>query len=124
MIKIVSFNDVNVNEEFIYLAKTYRKIIKPNGKVGAMDTVSQLIFPDCKHWVTCFVFRPDTNFEIPTANPDRTNFSIINNEDGELYNIISLTPPQIRLLKWLCDNDFISEDIVINETSPITITEI
>ena len=124
MMKVIPFDDVNVNEEFIYLAKTYRKIIKPNGKVGAMDTVSKLIFPDCKHWTTCSVSRSDTNSETITANSNRTNFSIINSENGELYNIISLTPSQIRLLKWLCDNDFISEDIIINETPPIKVTEI
>ena len=97
MIKLVSFDDVKVNEEFIYLSKTYRKIIKPSGKVGALDTVSQLIFPDCKYWVDCFVFRSDVNSEITKTNTDRTNFSIASN-DGELYNIIALTPSQTRLL--------------------------
>ena len=124
MMKIVAFKDVNVDEEFIYLARTYRKVIKPNGKIGALDTVSQQIYPDCNRWTTCYVSRSDTNSETITANSNRTNFSIINNEDGELYDIISLTPSQIRLLKWLCDHDFISEDIVINETSPIKVTEI
>lgn len=124
MMKVIPFKDVNDKEEFIYLAKTYRKIITSTGRIGAVDTVSQQIYSDCNHWTTCFVSRPDTNSETITANPNRTNFSIINNEDGELYDIISLTPSQIRLLKWLCDNDFISEDIVINETSSIKVTEI
>ena len=123
MMKVIPFNDVNVNEEFIYLAKTYRKIIKPNGKVGAMDTVSKLIFPDCKHWTTCCVSRSDTVSEITNTNPNRTNFSIIG-DNGELYNIISLTPSQIRLLKWLDDNGYISEDINIEKTSSFKVIEI
>ena len=123
MMKIVAFKDVNIDEEFIYLARTYRKIIKPNGKIGALDTVSQQIYPDCNRWTTCYVSRSDTASEITKTNSNRTNFSIIS-DNGELYNIISLTPSQTRLLKWLCDNEFISEDIVINETSPTTITEI
>ena len=124
MMKVIPFKDVNVDEEFVYLAKTYRKIVKPNGKVGAIDIVSKLIFPDCNHWTTCCVSRSDTVSEITTANPNRTNFSITNSEEGELYDIISLTPSQIRLVKWLCDHDFISEDIVINEVSSIKVTEI
>ena len=124
MIEIVSFKNVKDNEEFVYLDHAYRKVIEPNGKVGALNLISQQIYSDCEYWTNCFVFRSDTNSEITTDNSNRTNFSIINNESGELYNIISLTFPQTKLLKWLCNNDFISEDIVINETSPITITEI
>lgn len=123
MMKVIPFKDVNVDEEFVYLAKTYRKIVKPNGKVGAIDTVSKLIFPDCNHWTTCYVSRSDTVSETITANPNRTNFSIIGN-DGELYNVISLTPPQIRLLEWLDDNGYISEDINIEKTSSFKIIEI
>ena len=123
MMKVIPFNDVNVNEEFIYLAKTYRKIIKPNGKVGAMDTVSQLIFPDCKHWTTCFVSRSDTVSEITNTNPNRTNFSIVGN-DGELYNIVSLTPSQTRLLDWLDDNGYLSDAINIEKAPSIKVIEV
>lgn len=123
MMKIVAFKDVNVDEEFVYLAKTYRKIVKPNGKVGAIDIVSKLIFPDCNHWTTCCVSRSDTVSEITQTNPNRTNFSIISDR-GELYNIISLTPSQIRLLEWLEDNGYISDDINIEKTSSLKIIEI
>ena len=123
MMKVIPFNDVNVNEEFIYLAKTYRKIIKPNGKVGAMDTVSKLIFPDCKHWTTCFVSRSDTVSEITNTNPNRTNFSIVGN-DGELYNIVSLTPSQTRLLDWLDDNGYLSDAINIEKAPSIKVIEV
>ena len=117
MMKIVTFKDVNIDEEFFYRSRTYRKVIKPNGKVGALDLVSQQIYPDCKHWTECFVSCSDTN------SPNRTNFSIIG-DSGELYNIISLTPSQIRLLKWLDDNGYISEDINIEKTSSIKVIEI
>ena len=119
MMKIVSFKDVNVNEEFKYLSRTYRKIVKPNGKVGALDLISQQIYPDCKYWTECCVSRPDTKPEKST----RTNFSIIG-DDGELYNIIALTPSQIRLLEWLDDNGYITEDINIEKTSSMKIIEI
>lgn len=124
MIIAVSFNDVKVNEDFLYLSKGYRKIVKPNGKIGAMDLISQQIYPDCKHWINCFVFRSDTQpAEITSTNPNRTTFSIVNN-DGELYDIIALTPSQKRLIEWLGDNEYLSEDITIVETSPMKITEI
>ena len=123
MMKIVAFKDVNVDEEFIYLARTYRKVIKPNGKIGALDTVSQQIYPDCNRWTTCYVSRSDTVSEITKTNPNRTNFSIVG-DDGTLYNIISLTPSQIRLLKWLDDNGYISEDINIEKTSSFKVIEI
>ena len=123
MMKVIPFKDVNVDEEFVYLAKTYRKIIKPNGKVGAIDIVSKLIFPDCNHWTTCCVSRSDTVSEITQTNPNRTNFSIINN-DGELLDIISLTPSQVRLLEWLGDNEYLSEDLIITTTDPKKVIEI
>ena len=123
MMKIVAFKDVNIDEEFIYLARTYRKVIKPNGKIGALDTVSQQIYPDCNRWTTCYVSRSDTVSEITKTNPNRTNFSIIG-DNGELYNIISLTPSQIRLLKWLDDNDYLVEDINIEKTSLFKVIEI
>ena len=123
MMKIVAFKDVNIDEEFIYLARTYRKVIKPNGKIGALDTISQQIYPDCNRWTTCYVSRSDTASEITKTNPNRTNFSIVG-DDGTLYNIISLTPSQIRLLKWLDDNGYISEDINIEETTSFKVIEI
>ena len=120
MIKTVSFDDVKVNEEFVYLSRTYRKVIKPNGKVGALDTVSQQISPDCKHWITCFVFRSDVNSEITKTNPNRTNFSIVN-FDGECHNIISLTDSQIKFLEWLDNNGYISDDINIEKAPTIQV---
>ena len=123
MMKVIPFKDVNVDEEFVYLAKTYRKIVKPNGKVGAIDTVSKLIFPDCNHWTTCYVSRSDTVSEITQTNPNRTNFSIVGN-DGELYNIISLTPSQTRLLDWLDDNGYLSDDINIEKAPSIKVIEV
>ena len=123
MMKVIPFKDVNVDEEFIYLAKTYRKIVKPNGKVGAIDIVSKLIFPDCNHWTTCCVSRSDTVSEITQTNPNRTNFSIVGN-DGELYNIISLTPSQARLLDWLDDNGYLSDDINIEKAPSIKVIEV
>lgn len=123
MMKVVPFKDVNVDEEFVYLAKTYRKIVKPNGKVGAIDIVSKLIFPDCNHWTTCYVSRSDTVSEITQTNPNRTNFSIVGN-DGELYNIISLTPSQTRLLDWLDDNGYLSDDINIEKAPSIKVIEV
>lgn len=123
MMKVIPFKDVNVDEEFVYLTKTYRKIVKPNGKVGAIDIVSKLIFPDCNHWTTCCVSRSDTVSEITQTNPNRTNFSIVGN-DGELYNIISLTPSQTRLLDWLDDNGYLSDDINIEKAPSIKVIEI
>lgn len=123
MMRVIPFKDVNVDEEFIYLAKTYRKIVKPNGKVGAIDIVSKLIFPDCNHWTTCYVSRSDTVSEITQTNPNRTNFSIVGN-DGELYNIISLTPSQTRLLDWLDDNGYLSDDINIEKAPSIKVIEV
>lgn len=123
MMKVIPFKDVNVDEEFVYLAKTYRKIVKPNGKVGAIDIVSKLIFPDCNHWTTCYVSRSDTVSEITQTNPNRTNFSIVGN-DGELYNIISLTPSQTRLLDWLDDNGYLSDDINIEKAPSIKVIEV
>ena len=123
MMKVIPFKDVNVDEEFIYLARTYRKVIKPNGKIGALDTVSQQIYPDCNRWTTCYVSRSDTASEITKTNPDRKTFSIINN-DGELLDIISLTPSQVRLLEWLGDNEYLSEDLIITTTNPKKVIEI
>lgn len=123
MMKVIPFKDVNVDEEFIYLAKTYRKIVKPNGKVGAIDIVSKLIFPDCNHWTACYVSRSDTVSEITQTNPNRTNFSIVGN-DGELYNIISLTPSQTRLLDWLDDNGYLSDGINIEKAPSIKVIEV
>ena len=123
MMKVIPFKDVNVDEEFVYLAKTYRKIVKPNGKVGAIDIVSKLIFPDCNHWTTCYVSRSDTVSEITQTNPNRTNFSIVGN-DGELYNIISLTSSQARLLDWLDDNGYLSDDINIEKAPSIKVIEV
>ena len=123
MMKIVAFKDVNVDEEFIYLARTYRKVIKPNGKIGALDTVSQQIYPDCNRWTTCYVSRSDTVSEITKTSPNRTNFSIVGN-DGELYNIISLTPSQTRLLDWLDNNGYLSDGINIEKAPSIKVIEV
>ena len=123
MIEIVSFKNVKDNEEFVYLDHAYRKVITSTGRVGALNLISQQIYPDCEYWTNCFVFRSDTNSEITKTTPNRTNFSIVGN-DGELYNIISLTPSQIRLLKWLDDNGYISEDINIEKTSSFKVIEI
>ena len=113
-----TFNAMELGTEFVYLGRRYKKITKPNGKVGAIDLITQVIYPDCKHWTSCIVSIPDKK-----DTPNRTNFSIIG-DSGELYNIISLTPSQIRLLKWLDDNGYISEDINIEKTSSFKVIEI
>ena len=118
MIIETTFNAMELGTEFMYHGRQYKKITKPNGKVGAIDLITQVIYPDCKHWTSCIVDIPDKK-----DTPNRTNFSIIGN-DGELYNIISLTPSQIRLLEWLDDNGYISEDINIEKTSSFNIIEI
>ena len=123
MIEIVSFKNVKDNEEFVYLDHAYRKVITSTGRVGALNLISQQIYPDCEYWTNCFVFRSDTNSEITKTNPNRTNFSIVGN-DGELYNIISLTPSQTRLLDWLDDNGYFSDDINIEKAPSIKVIEV
>ena len=118
MIIETTFNAMELGTEFMYHGRQYKKITKPNGKVGAIDIITQVIYPDCKHWTSCIVSIPDKK-----DSSNRTNFSIIG-DNGELYNIISLTPSQIRLLKWLDDNGYISEDINIEKTSSFKVIEI
>lgn len=113
-----TFNAMELGTEFVYLGRKYKKITKPNGKVGAIDLITQVIYPDCKHWTSCIVHIPDKK-----ETPNRKTFSIINN-DGELLDIISLTPSQVRLLEWLGDNEYLSDDITITATAPKKITEI
>ena len=113
-----TFNAMELGTEFVYFGRKYKKITKPNGKVGAIDLITQVIYPDCKHWTSCIVSIPDKK-----DLPNRTNFSIIG-DNGELYNIISLTPSQIRLLKSLDDNGYISEDINIEQPPSFTVIEI
>ena len=123
MIEIVSFKNVKDNEEFVYLDHAYRKVITSTGRVGALNLISQQIYPDCEYWTNCFVFRSDTNSEITKTTPNRTNFSIVGN-DGELYNIVSLTPSQTRLLDWLDDNGYLLDDINIEKAPSMKIIEI
>lgn len=118
MITEKSFNSIEVDTEFVYLGRKYKKIIKPNGKVGAIDLITQVIYPDCKHWTSCIVFIPDKK-----DTPNRKTFSIIDN-DGELLDLIALTPSQVRLLEWLGDNEYLSDDITIATTSPKKVIEI
>lgn len=118
MITEKSFNAIDIGTEFIWLGTKYKKIIKPNGKVGAIDLKTKAIYPDCKNWNYCIVFIPD---EKDVSN--RETFSIINS-NGELLDIISLTPSQVRLLKWLGDNEYLSEDLTITETAPKKVIEI
>ena len=118
MIIETTFNAMELGTEFTYHGRQYKKITKPNGKVGAIDLITQVIYPDCKHWTSCLVSIPDKK-----DTPNRANFSIIGDK-GELYNIISLTPSQIRLLKWLDDNGYISEDINIEKISSFKVIEI
>lgn len=118
MIIETTFNAMELGTEFMYHGRQYKKITKPNGKVGAIDLITQVIYPDCKHWTSCIVEISDKK-----DTPNRTNFSIISDR-GELYNIISLTPSQIRLLEWLDDNGYLSDDINIEKTSPIKVIEI
>ena len=113
-----SFNAMEFGTEFLYLGSTYKKISEPNGKVGAIDLITQVIYPDCKHWTSCIVFIPDKK-----DTPNCKTFSIINN-DGELLDIISLTPSQVRLLEWLGDNEYLSEDLTITTTNPKKVIEI
>ena len=118
MIIATTFNAMELDTEFVYLGRKYRKITKPNGKVGAMDLISQQVYPDCKHWTSCLAFIPDKK-----DAPNRKTFSVINS-DGELLDIIALTPSQVRLLEWLGDNEYLSDDITISTTAPKKITEI
>lgn len=113
-----SFNEIELGTEFVYLNRKYKKITKPNGKVGAIDLVTQVIYPDCKHWTSCFIYILT---EKNTSN--RKTFSIIN-DDGELLDIIALTPSQVRLLEWLGDNEYLSDDITITTTNPKKVIEI
>lgn len=118
MIIETTFNAMELGTEFVYLGRKYKKITKPNGKVGAIDLITQVIYPDCKHWTSCIVLVPDKK-----DTPNRTNFSIVGN-DGELYNIISLTPSQTRLLDWLDDNGYLSDDINIEKAPSIKVIEV
>ena len=65
MVKFVPFKDIKIGEEFIYLSRTYRKIRKPNGKVGALHIISQQIYHDCKSWIGCAVFYSDPKLKKP-----------------------------------------------------------
>ena len=118
MIIETTFNAMELGTEFMYHGRQYKKITKPNGKVGAIDLITQVIYPDCKHWTSCIVDIPDKK-----DTPNRKTFSIINN-DGELLDIISLTPSQVRLLEWLGDNEYLSEDLIITTTNPKKVIEI
>lgn len=118
MIIETTFNAMELGTEFVYLGRKYIKITKPNGKVGAMDLVSQQVYPDCKHWTSCIAFIPDKK-----ETPNCKTFSIID-DDGELLDIIALTPSQVRLLEWLGDNEYLSDAIAITATAPKKITEI
>ena len=118
MIIETTFNAMELGTEFVYLGRKYKKITKPNGKVGAIDLITQVIYPDCKHWTSCIVSIPDKK-----DTPNRTNFSIVGN-DGELYNIISLTPSQTRLLDWLDDNGYLSDAINIEKAPSIKVIEV
>ena len=113
-----SFNAMEFGTEFLYLGSTYKKISEPNGKIGAIDLKTKAIYHKCNNWKYCTVFIPD---EKEVSN--RETFSIINN-DGELLDIISLTPSQVRLLEWLGDNEYLSEDLTITATSPKKVIEI
>lgn len=118
MIIETTFNAMELGTEFMYHSRQYKKITKPNGKVGAIDLITQAIYPDCKHWTSCIVDIPDKK-----DTPNRKTFSIINN-DGELLDIISLTPSQVRLLEWLGDNEYLSGDLTITAISPKKVIEI
>ena len=112
MIIETTFNAMELGTEFVYLGRKYKKITKPNGKVGAIDLITQVIYPDCKHCTSCIVSIPDKK-----DKPNRKTLSITNN-DGEMLHIISLTPSQVRLLEWLGDNEYLSEDLIITTTNP------
>ena len=113
-----SFNAMEFGTEFLYLGSTYKKISEPNGKIGAIDLKTKAIYHKCNNWKYCTVFIPD---EKEVSN--RETFSIINN-DGELLDIISLTPSQVRLLEWLGDNEYLSGDLTITATNPKKVIEI
>ena len=49
MIIETTFNAMELGTEFMYHGRQYKKITKPNGKVGAIDLITQVIYPDCKH---------------------------------------------------------------------------
>ena len=113
-----SFNAMEFGTEFLYLGSTYKKISEPNGKIGAIDLKTKAIYHKCNNWKHCTVFIPDEKEVL-----NRETFSIINN-DGELLDIISLTPSQVRLLEWLGDNEYLSEDLTITATNPKKVIEI
>ena len=114
-----SFNAMEFGTEFLYLGSTYKKISEPNGKIGAIDLKTKAIYHKCNNWKYCTVFIPD---EKEISN--RETFSIINSDNGELLDIISLTPSQVKLLKWLDNRGYLSENLTITETAPKKVIEI
>ena len=113
-----SFNAMEFGTEFLYLGSTYKKISEPNGKIGAIDLKTKVVYHKCNNWKYCTVFIPD---EKEVSN--RETLSIINS-DGELLDIISLTTSQIRLLKWLSNRGYLSENLTITEAAPKKVIEI
>ena len=118
MITEKSFNAMEFGTEFLYLGSTYKKISEPNGKIGAIDLKTKVVYHKCNNWKYCTVFIPD---EKEVSN--RETLSIINS-DGELLDIISLTTSQIRLLKWLSNRGYLSENLTITEAAPKKVIEI
>lgn len=119
----VSFKNVEINESFTYHGRAFRKIVKSNGKLGAIEIATDLLHPDCSHWYECYVKRAEKDKqEIVSSN--RTTYRVMNNTDGELYNIIALTSEQERFLKWLKENDYICEDVTIERGGTPMVEEI
>ena len=60
MIIKTTFDSIAVGTEFIYFGAEFKKIILPNGKVGAISLGTHVVHSDdCKHWNTCQVSVPD-----------------------------------------------------------------
>lgn len=119
----VSFKNVEINEKFTYHGRAFHKIVKSNGKLGAIEIATDQLHPDCSHWHECYVNRIETN-EQKITSPNRITYRVVNNSDGELYNIIALTSAQERFLEWLKANDYICEDITIERGGTLMVEEI
>lgn len=119
----VSFKNVKINESFTYHGRAFRKIVKSNGKLGAIEIATDQLYPDCSHWYECYVWRTEKDKQkIDSSN--RTTYRVVNNSDGELYGIIALTFAQERLLQWLKENDYICGDITIERGGTPIVEEI
>lgn len=121
MLKTVNFENVNFNEKFSYMGRTYKKVVCANDEPGAVRIFDGTVYNSCQDW-DCLVGRKEEN-AIEPPKKERKKYIFRDTETEDVYGLL-LTDEQMAFCTWLNVHEFLINDLDWEQVENLDFIEI